>query len=98
MELTDRMVGLEEARGKLGQLIEEVTRTGEPVILAKRGQAYGVLVSREEYSRLKMAATRLAREELADRLAAARKRVAEAGLDPSEVDAAIAAARRLETV
>ncbi|MCA1847164.1 MAG: type II toxin-antitoxin system prevent-host-death family antitoxin [Actinobacteria bacterium] len=97
MELSDRMVGLEEARGKLGQLLEEVTRTGEPVILAKRGQTFGVLLSRDEYSRLKLAATRLAREELASRLAAARRRVEEAGLDPSEVDAAIAAARRLDT-
>lgn len=91
----ERVVGIESARGKLGQLLDEVARSGEPIVLAKRGQSLGVLLSREEYSRLKEASTRLARAELTERLAKARRQIKSAGLDPSVVDEAIEAARRI---
>jgi len=85
----ERMVGVEGARAVLGQLAEEVSAGAEPVILTKRGQALAVLVSRDEYARLKEASTRLARAELQERLAGIRKRVAQAGLDPSDVEEAL---------
>jgi hypothetical protein len=43
---------------------------------------------------LRQAAARAGREELAARVAEARRRVAEAGLDPQIVDEAVEAARR----
>lgn len=91
----ERTVGLESARGRLGRLLQEIANGGDPIVLAKRGQELGVLLSRDEYSRLKTAATHLARIELAERLAETRQRIQEAGLDPGVVDEAIEAARRL---
>lgn len=90
-----RVLGVEEARPKLGQLVEEIAKGGEPVVLAKRGQALGVLVSRDEYARLQLAAGKLARAELEERLSTARREIERAGLDPSVVDEAIAKAREL---
>ena len=94
-EMSDRTIGVEEARGRLGRLLDDVSASGEPITISKRGSAYGVLISKDEYTRLKLAASRLAREELAARLAEARKAVVDAGIDPSEVDEAIAEVRKL---
>ena len=92
----ERRIGVESARGELGRLVEEVGRGGEPILFSKRGQALAVLVSREEYARLKQAATQLIRAELQDRLARVRQRVEEAGLEPGLVDEAVEAARAIE--
>ena len=91
----ERFVGVEDARGSLGQLVDEVAAGGDVVALTKRGKPLAVLVSREEYMRLKLAETDRARSELREVLGAARRKVAAAGLDPGVVDEAIAAARRL---
>lgn len=88
-------MGVEEARARLGQLVEEIATTGEPVALTKRGRPMAILVSNDEYARLQEAATREAREELGKRLKDVRRAVKAAGLDPSVVDDAVAAARRL---
>ena len=53
-----------------------------------------LLLSRDAYLQLRQAAARAGREELAARVAEARRRVAEAGLDPAIVDEAVEAARR----
>ena len=90
----ERMMGVEQARARLGQPAEEVGAGGEPVIFTKRGEALAVLVSRDEYARLKELATRLSRAELEERLAAVRKRVKQAGLEPEVVDEAIKAVRQ----
>jgi prevent-host-death family protein len=91
----ERIIGVEEARGKLGALAEEVAGGSEPVVLSKRGQGLAVLVSRDEYSRLKTAATRLVRAELQERLQKVRERALEAGLDDEEIREAIQTARTL---
>jgi prevent-host-death family protein len=91
----ERYLGVEEARGRLGALAEEVAAGSEPVILTKRGQALAVIVSRDEYARMKEAATRLVRAELQGRLAQVRESVRKAGLEPAAVDEAIAMARGL---
>jgi len=91
----ERFVGVEDARGSLGQLVDDVAAGGDVVALTKRGRPLVVLVSREEYMRLKLAETDRARSELREVLSAARRKVAAAGLDPGVVDEAIAAARRL---
>lgn len=77
----------------LGRLAEQASTNGE-VWLTKRGRPVAVLMGPEEYDRLRAAATAGQRAELAATVAAARRRVAEAGLDPQVIDDAVAAARR----
>ncbi|MGH3342101.1 MAG: type II toxin-antitoxin system Phd/YefM family antitoxin [Carbonactinosporaceae bacterium] len=91
----ERFVGVEEARGTLGRLAEDVARGEETVWLTKHGRPLAVLVSRDEYARLRQQATQVERAELAELLAESRRRAAEAGVDTSVVDEAIDAARRL---
>ncbi len=92
----ERYIGIEEARGRLGRLADEVAEGGDAVVLSKRGRARAVLVDRDEYFRFKLASAQEAREELGRALAEARRSIAEAGLDPSVVDEAVDAARRLD--
>ena len=92
-DVKERMIGVEEARGKLGQLVSEVASGGGPVQVMKWGQAMCVLVSKDEYVKLKTTATQYARAELARRLEEVRTRVLEAGLDPSVIDEAMEVAR-----
>lgn len=86
--------GVEEARGRLGDLVDEVARKGTTVILTKRGEQRAILIGQAEFERLKTAASRSAREELRQRLAVVREQMTAAKLDPSVVDAAVAAAKR----
>ena len=90
----ERFIGVEEARAKLGQLVDAVAAGGEHVALTKRGRPVAMIVGREEYSRLKQLASERARAELANQLAVARRQVKAAGLDVSVLDEAIRAARR----
>jgi prevent-host-death family protein len=92
----ERTIGVDKARGKLGQLAEEVGADDEAVVLTRRGQAVAVLVSPAEYDRLTETRRRTAQEELRARLAEVRQSVADAGLDVSVVDEAITAARATE--
>ncbi|MHB8288941.1 MAG: type II toxin-antitoxin system prevent-host-death family antitoxin [Acidimicrobiales bacterium] len=89
----ERMIGVDKARARLGQLAEEVAAEDEAVVLTRRGEVLAVIVSPAEYERLTEARRRVAREELRERLAQVRKSVADAGLDVSVIDEAIAAAR-----
>lgn len=91
----ERLIGVDDARGSLGRLVEQVAAGGDVVALTKRGKALAVLVSREEYVQMKLAATERARTELAESLDSARRTVGEAGLDVGVIDEAIAAARQL---
>ncbi|MDA8398769.1 MAG: type II toxin-antitoxin system prevent-host-death family antitoxin [Actinomycetota bacterium] len=89
----ERTIGVDKARARLGQLAEEVAAEDEAVVLTRRGEVLAVIVSPAEYERLTEARRRVAREELRERLAQVRKSVADAGLDVSVIDEAIAAAR-----
>jgi prevent-host-death family protein len=89
----ERFVGLEAARPVLGRLAEEAA-AGDEVWLTKHGKPMAVLLSGEAYLQLRQAAARAGREELAARVAEARRKVAQAGLDPAIVDEAVEAARR----
>jgi prevent-host-death family protein len=91
----ERFVGVEDARSSLGRLVEEVAAGGDVVSLTKRGKALAVLVSRDEYAQMKLAASERARAELNDALGGVRQAVREAGLDVEVIDEAIAAARQL---
>ena len=91
----ERTVGVEQARGQLGTLAEEVAQGGDPVLLTKRGRGIAVIVGRDEYARLKESATRGARGQLQARLEDIRARVSAAGLEPQAVDEAIRMTRDL---
>lgn len=91
----ERFVGVEDARGSLGRLVEEIAAGGDVVAITKRGKALAVLMGRNEYVQLKLVATERARAELGEALDSARSVVREAGLNEGVIDEAIAAARRL---
>ncbi len=91
----ERFIGVEQARGQLGRLVDDVATGSEAVSLTKRGRPVAVLVSREEWDALKGMVHAEARDELRRRLTQVRQRVSEAGLDPSAVDEAIEAARKV---
>lgn len=87
-------IGVEQARGRLGRIVDAVAAGGGPVTFTKRGAQAAVLLSQTEYERLKDAASRRSRGELQGRLRVIREQVAAARLDPSVVDEAIKSVRR----
>jgi antitoxin YefM len=93
--MSERFIGVEQARGQLGRLVDDVAAGSEPVSLTKHGQPVAVLVSREEWEALKAMVRAEAREELRRRLTQVRQRVSDSGLDPATVDEAIEAARKV---
>ena len=93
--MAERFVGVEEARGQLGRLIDQVAQGSDPIALTKRGQPLAVLVSRDEWEALHELVRAEARDELRQRLKQVRRRVTSAGLDPTAVDEAIEAARKV---
>ena len=92
--MPDRFFGIEEARGKLGTLVDQVAAGAEPISLTKRGQPLAVLVGRDEWQALQTMVREEARDELRKRLQQVRQRVTSAGLDPRLVDEAMEAARK----
>jgi antitoxin YefM len=92
----ERTLGIEEARGRLGEIAEEVAASGDSVILARRGRARAILVDREEYARFKEHSSRAARAELQRLLPRVQAQVEEAGLDPRLIGRALDASRRLD--
>jgi prevent-host-death family protein len=93
--MAERFVGVEQARGQLGRLVDDVAGGAEPISLTKRGRPVAVLLSRDEWETLQHLLRAEAREELRRRLAQVRERVTDAGLDPATVDEAIEAARKV---
>lgn len=93
--MVERFIGVEEARGQLGRLVDDVASGSDPIALTKRGQPLAVLVSRAEWESIQEVIRADARDELRRRLRHVRRRVTTAGLDPATVDEAIEAARKV---
>ncbi len=93
--MVERFVGVEQARGQLGRLVDDVAGGADAISLTKRGRPVAMLVSRDEWEALRGMVRAEAREELARRLAQVRENVAVAGLDPTTVDEAMEAARKV---
>ncbi len=90
----EAVIGVEDARAKLGRIVEEVAAGSAPVVLTRRGRALAVVLSREEYAELKDLATRQARAELRRRLGRVRERVQAKGLRREAVNEAISSVRK----
>jgi prevent-host-death family protein len=93
--MSERFIGVEQARGQLGRLVDDVAGGAEAISLTKRGRPVAVLVNRDEWEALQQLVRTEAREELHRRLTQVRERVTDAGLDPATVDEAIEAARKV---
>lgn len=93
--MSERFIGVEQARGQLGRLVDDVAAGADAISLTKRGRPVAVLVNRDEWEALQQLVRTEAREELRRRLAQVRERVTDAGLDPTTVDEAIEAARNV---
>lgn len=88
-----RYVPVEEARKKLGALLRQA-RAGETVVLGRRGADQAVLLSSEEYERLRRVEEDAARARLEAALTAITADVRRARLAPRVVEEAVRAARR----
>jgi len=88
-----RYVPVEEARKRLGALLRQA-RAGEPVVLGRRGTDQAVLLSAEEYERLRRVEEDAARARLEAALTAIAADVRRARLAPRVVEEAVRAARR----
>jgi len=86
----DRVINVEEARKKLGQLVEEADN--RPVILTRRGRA-AVLLSLERYEQLEHLANIAAGRELEAALESLHAAAAQNGVAIEVVDEAVAWAR-----
>lgn len=84
----ERVIGPKEVGANLASLLEEVEKGGR-LILVRRGRKAGVLLSYEEYTRLKTQAEEGQRRRLAAQLTLFQKRAQEAGLREEEVEQAI---------
>lgn len=90
----ERLVALEQARRTLGQLIKEVAAHREAVIIARKARDKAVLLSLDEYRRLKALEARDAERRFLEALARIHADVAASGLDPSVVEEAVREVRR----
>jgi prevent-host-death family protein len=87
-----RYVPVEEARKRLGTLVREAS-AGEPVIIGRRGTEQAVLLSEEEYARLRQIEDEAARMRFEEALEAIGATVREQKVPRKVVEQAIRAAR-----
>ncbi len=87
-----RTVPVENDDMRLRELLDQLT-AGDVVQLTQAGRLAAVVVDRESYDQLLLAAGRDARREMATMAAETRKRIARAGFEREQVDEAIQAAR-----
>jgi prevent-host-death family protein len=87
-----RYVAVEEARKQLGRLVREAA-AGAPVTISRHGSERAVLLSGEEYERLKRAEEEASKARFSAAIEDIHGAVRDAGLTPDVVDEAIAWAR-----
>ncbi len=88
-----RYVPVEEARKRLGMLVREAS-TGKPMIIGRRGTEQAVLLSEEEYARLRQIEGEAARVRFKEALEAIGATVQEQKVSRKVVEEAIRVARR----
>ncbi|MGE5541960.1 MAG: type II toxin-antitoxin system Phd/YefM family antitoxin [Bacillota bacterium] len=83
------ILGIEEARRSLGEMVRKVSGTSETVVIARRVREKAVLMGYDEYRRLRDLAAEAASNKVAESLARIQEAVKEAGLPPSVVEEAV---------
>lgn len=90
----ERVMALEQARKVLGKLVQEVADRREAVIIAKKAQEKAVLVSFDEYARLKAAEAAEAERRFLEALSRIQADVAREGPSSELIEEAIREVRR----
>lgn len=90
----EKIVSVEAARKRLGQLVVEVASSRRPIIIARRNSERAVLLGYEEYEQLKILEAKIAESRLQGALKRIHSAVAKAGLKPEVVKEAVRKARR----
>jgi len=85
----EKVVAIEEARKKLGQLVQEVASSRKPVVIARRNSERAVLLGYEEYERLKAHEGEAAEKRFQEALDRIHASVAKAGVKRAVVKEAI---------
>ncbi len=88
-----RYVPVEEARKRLGRLVREAS-SGEPVVIGRRGADQAILISGEEYERLRRVEEQVAQTRFQAALTAIGTSVQDEKLSREVVEEAIRAVRR----
>jgi prevent-host-death family protein len=88
-----RYVPVEDARKQLGKLVREAA-AGDPVIIGRRGTEQAVLLSGDEYARLRQVEEEAARARFREALDAIAASVRESKIPRKAVEEAIRAVRR----
>lgn len=84
---------VEQARKRLGRLVAE-SSSGEPLVIGRRGKEQAVLLSAEEYGRLRLLEEQIAQARLKEALETIRGEVRKQRLPRRAVDDAVRWARR----
>jgi prevent-host-death family protein len=87
-----RYLPVEQARKKLGTLVAEAS--SEPIVIGRRGTEQAVLLSQEEYERLRRIEAQAAQERLSEALETIRGEVRRERLSREVADTAVRWARR----
>jgi prevent-host-death family protein len=85
----DRVIAIEEARKKLGQLIREAASSKKPIVIARRNSERAVLIGYDEYERLTAQEMHAAEGRFQEALERIHSAVAKAGLKRKVVEEAI---------
>ncbi len=85
----ENMLGVEEARRVLGELVSRVSRERETVVITRRAREKAVLINYEEYRKLQELAAEATAKRVAEALARIRAGVAQAGIPESVVGEAV---------
>jgi len=92
----EKIIGVDEARAKLGTLVKEVSNYGRSVVITRRSKDQAVLIGRDEYIKLREIEAENARIKLGDVIKKIRDFIKEEGLSAEEVEEAIKAVRSLK--
>lgn len=87
--MLEYILGVEEARKNLGDLIARVARKKQPVVITRRTKEKAVLINYEEYKKLEEMAESVAANEVSQALKRIRRSVAGEGLPIGAVEEAI---------
>ncbi len=88
-----RYLPVEQARKKLGKLVADAS-SGEPILIGRRGTEQAVLLSQEEYDRLRRMEEQAAQARLKEALRVIRAEVRKEKLPRTVVDEAVRRTRR----